>query len=70
MSTAQTMHSYRVTYAQKTALTQNGHGCKHETLRIKARHEDEAKNNAAHSLGDDYAILSADRIDTKSRLFF
>ena len=70
MSTAQTMHSYRVTYAQKTALTQNGHGRKHETLRIKARHEDEAKNNAAHHLGEHYAILSAERLDKNTHTFF
>jgi len=70
MSTAQTIHCYRVTYVKKTALTQHGNERKQESLRIKARDEHEAKNNAAHSLGDDYAILSADRIDTKSRLFF
>ncbi len=70
MSTAQTIHCYRVTYAKKTALSQNGHGCKHETLRIKARDEDEAKNNTAHHLGEHYAILSAERLDTNARTFF
>ena len=64
MSTAQTIHCYRVTYAKKSAIAQQGHGRKHETLRIKARDEYEAKNNAAHSLGDDFEVLNAERIDT------
>ena len=63
MSTAQTIHCYRVTYAKKTAFTQHGHSRKQESLRIKARDEYEAKNNAAHSLGDDYTIIEAERID-------
>lgn len=64
MSDAQTTHRYRVTYVKKTALSQQGHNRKPQTLRIKARDEYEAKNNAAHSLGDDYDVLTAERIDT------
>ena len=64
MSAVQTIHRYRVTYAKKTALAQQGHNHKPQTLRIRARDEYEAKNNAAHSLGDDYEVLTAERIDT------
>ena len=64
MSTAQTIHCYRVTYIKKTAIAQHGHNRKSQTLRIRARDEHEAKNNAAHSLGDDYDVLTAERIDT------
>ena len=63
MSAAQTIHRYRVSYAKKNALAQNGYYPKQESLRIKARDEHEAKNNAAHSLGDDYTIIEAERID-------
>ena len=70
MSAVQTIHRYRVTYVKKNELAKQGHDRKHQTLRIRARDEHEAKNNAAHSLGDDYAVLSAERIDTKDRPFF
>ena len=63
MSTAQTIHCYRVSYVKKNALAQNDHYAKQESLRIKARDEHEAKNNAAHSLGDAYTIIAAERID-------
>lgn len=63
MSTAQTIHCYRVSYVKKNALAQNGYYPKQESLRIKARDEHEAKNNAAHSLGDAYTIIEAERID-------
>ena len=64
MSAAQTIHRYRVTYVKKTAIAQHEHDRKPQTLRIRARDEHEAKKNAAHSLGDDYAVLSADRGQT------
>ena len=64
MSTAQTIHCYRVTYAKKSAIAQQGHNRKPQTLRIRARDEHEAKNNAAHSLRDDFEVLNAERIDT------
>ena len=64
MSTVQTIHCYRVTYIKKTALAQQGHNRKPQALRIRARDEHEAKNNAAHSLGDDFEVLTAERIDT------
>ena len=64
MSTVQTIHCYRVTYAKKSAIAQQGHNRKPKTLLIRARDEYEAKNNAAHSLGDDYDVLTAERIDT------
>ena len=64
MSTVQTIHCYRVTYIKKTAIAQHGHNRKPQTLRIRARDEHEAKNNAAHSLGDDFEVLTAERIDT------
>ena len=64
MSAAQTIHCYRVSYDKKTALSQQGHNRKPQTLRIRARDEHEAKNNAAHSLGDDFEVLTAERIDT------
>ena len=63
MSTAQTIHCYRVSYDKKTALSQHEHGRKPKTLRIRARDEHEAKNNAAHSLGDDFEVLNAERVD-------
>ena len=64
MSDAQTIHRYRVTYVKNHALSQQGHNRKPQTLRIRARDEHEAKNNAAHSLGDDFEVLTAERIDT------
>ena len=70
MSAVQTIHCYRVTYAKKSAIAQQGHNRKPQTLRIRARDEHEAKNNAAHSLGDDYDVLTAERIDTNDRPFF
>ena len=70
MSAAQTIHCYRVSYIKKTALAQQGHNRKPQTLRIRARDEHEAKNNAAHSLGDDYDVLTAERIDTNDRPLF
>ena len=63
MSTVQTIHCYRVSYVKKTALSQHEHGRKPQTLRIRARDEHEAKNNAAHSLDDDFEVLNAERED-------
>ena len=70
MSAVQTIHRYRVTYAKKTELAKQGHDRKPLTLRIRARDEHEAKKNAARSLGDDYEVLTAERIDTNNRPLF